>query len=576
MDLAGLASAGSSLSRASGVVVLVLVCVWPVCSHAQSPSTDHLQIEKAKELLGAERWQEIVDLVESDPHPPAELYFYYGTALARLERWDDARRAFHAGARLEPFDKRFPLELAGVAFKQKRYPEAAGHLRHALELAPDDSYANDFLATVYLLLRNPEAALKYWNRIGKPQVAGIEMEPPPKVDSVLLDHAFAFSPADLLRLPDLLTSEARIRSLGTFSSFRFELLARSDGKFDVLFRNHERGGWGSSKLEALFSLFRSLPAETVNPEFFNLGHRAINLVSLYRWDAQKRRVNVRLSGPLGRQARRRYTVGGDWRNENWIIRTSFTGPDTELGSFNLRRTAVAGGLFSVVTGRWNWSAGAELSHREFRNVVPGIALTPSLLAEGFQLKQIMRVNADVWRIPERRVVLSADGSSEGGRIWSDPTHSFLKLQGALRFHWFPRAEGDDYEMQHRVSIGRTVGDVPFDELFVLGVLGDNPLLMRGHVTTRGGRKGSGPIGRNYFISNWDLEKNVLRKYGATLSIGPFIDIGKITDDSPVLGSQKWLVDTGIQVRVRVFGASILLSYGKDLRSGNNAVTARLE
>ncbi len=76
-----------------------------------------------------QRWQEIVTLAESAQHPSADFDFYYGIALAQLARWKDAEQAFIAGARLQPADKRFPLELAGVAFKQKRYVPAVRHLR---------------------------------------------------------------------------------------------------------------------------------------------------------------------------------------------------------------------------------------------------------------------------------------------------------------------------------------------------------------------------------------------------------------------------------------------------------------
>ena len=46
-------------------------------------------------------------------------------------------------------------------------------LHRALQLDPKDEYANEFLATVYFLEGNLEAALKYWNRVGKPQIAEV-------------------------------------------------------------------------------------------------------------------------------------------------------------------------------------------------------------------------------------------------------------------------------------------------------------------------------------------------------------------------------------------------------------------
>ena len=82
--------------------------------------------------------------VESASARGAEIDYYYGSALAHLDRWDQARAAFLAGRRLRPNDERFPVELGGVAFKQKRYAEAARWVREGLRLAPSDAYANDF------------------------------------------------------------------------------------------------------------------------------------------------------------------------------------------------------------------------------------------------------------------------------------------------------------------------------------------------------------------------------------------------------------------------------------------------
>ena len=147
-----------------------------------------------------------------------------------------------------------------------------------------------------------------------------------------------------------------------------------------------------------------------------------------------------------------------------------------------------------------------------------------------------------------------------GRIWSQPSHSFEKLQGSLRLHWFPQSQGDDYEIQHRIRAGKTFGEVPFDELFMLGLERDNDLEMRGHIGTRDGRKGSAPLGRNYFLSNWEADKNVYRNGIFTVKLGPFLDTGKITDASAGLGSQKWLWDLGAQVDGAGFwsGSCVLL------------------
>ncbi len=254
MDIAGTASGPNSLIPTA--VLILLISSFAALAGAQT--SDGPLLDRVRQLSAEQRWQEVVDLVASEPTPSAELDFYLGTASAQLGRWEDAQRAFAAGARLQPGDKRFPLELAGVAFKQKRYEVAARYLRRALHLDPTDAYGNDFLGTVYFLQGNIEAALKYWNRVGKPQIVEVRSQPTPRVNAALLDRARAFAPASLLRLPDLLTTEVRIRGLDIFPTFQFDLQARDDGRFDVLFRNREREGWGQGKLEKLFLLFRGL------------------------------------------------------------------------------------------------------------------------------------------------------------------------------------------------------------------------------------------------------------------------------------------------------------------------------
>src|SRR5262249_1818803 len=250
--------------------------------------------------------QEIVRLAEIEAERSADLNYCYGIALFRLERWDEAKRAFQNGLRQQPDDKRFSLELAGVFFKQKNYAEASDYLRRALRLDPTDPYGNDFVASVYFLQGNLEAALKYWNRVSKPQINEVRLDPTPKVDPALLDHIFAFAPATALGLPELQTTEARVGGLRIFPNYRFDLEARSDGKFDVVFRARERNGWGGSKWEGLLSLFRGLPFQTIHPEFFNIRRRAINFESLVRWDAQKRRLRATLSGPFSENPTWRY------------------------------------------------------------------------------------------------------------------------------------------------------------------------------------------------------------------------------------------------------------------------------
>jgi hypothetical protein len=550
---------------------------------------DGVEVALAQQLFQQEHWEELVQLVPKVAVRSADLDYEYGVALAHLERWDEANEALRTGLRLAPHDKRFPIELAGVAFKQKKYGAAIGYLRRALRLDPKDAYANDFLATLYYLQDDLEAAVKYWNRVDqpgpKPQIAGVRNDPPLRLRPALLDHAFAFSPASTLKLDDLRATEARLRNLDVLPVSRLELVARPEGDFDVVFHAQEMNGFGPTKFEALLRTFGGLPFQEVTPEYLNVNRSAVNVVSLERWDPDKRRTLVSVSGPFGFRTaadpRWRYRLTSDVRNENWDIRNGFTGPVPVLASLNLRREGFKAEISRVVGWRWKWTLGGELSDRDYRNVVAPSLIAPDLLLSGYQLKQTATIHYEFLRSPERRLTATATAGSQAARVWSEPAHVFDKLHAMVEAHWLPRAKGDDYQTRWLARAGRTFGQIPFDELLMLGLERDNDLdndlRMRAHLGVRDGRKGSAPLGRNYFLANWETDKNVYSNGLLAVKLGPFLDTGKITDPrqagtgpASTLGSQKWLCDIGAQAKLRVLGVGVVFSYGKDLRTGNNA------
>jgi tetratricopeptide (TPR) repeat protein len=555
-------------------LLLFVALALPCCALAQSPAQPD-PLPRLQTLLAQKQWSDIVEVAQPISDRSAEVDYIYGIALANLGRYRDAEAAFLAGRGRSPNDSRFPTELAGIAFQQKQRDEAREWLRIALRLTPKDEYANDFLGTIYFLEGNLEESLTYWNRAGKPLVEGIHTEPHFRLDPVLLDRSLAFAPASVLTQSQLLASESRLRGLGVLPHFNVQLEARPDGKFDAVVRGQELNGFGDSKWAALLSTFRGAFFETATPEYYNLHGSATNITSLLRWDKNKRRFSGELSGPLRRDPRWRWQIAADLRNENWSLQNFSALPSFSLGELNMRRGAFSAEIASYHSGRWNWRSGGELSHRNFHGLATDPTLPARLFLDSNELKHFARLNYDLVRIPERRFFISTSASSEEGRVWSSAGSAFLKLRLSSSQNWFPRASNDDYQIQSKVSYGRTVGDVPFDELFMLGIERDNDLMLRAHVGTKDGRKGSAPLGRNYLLSNWEMDKNLYGNGLIRITVGPFLDAGKITDPDSSLGSSGWLYDTGVQFKLRVLGVGFAFTYGKDLRSGNNSFYAYL-
>jgi hypothetical protein len=505
----------------------------------------------------------------------ADLDFLRGLALARQQHWEQARRAFVAGHRKAPNDPRFLVELAGVDYKQNNYLSATRNLRAALRLNSGDTYTLDFLGTIYFLQGNLEAALKYWNAVDKPRLHNVNVQPAPRVKETLLRRAIAFNAPQVLSGDSLLTTHARLENLGIFSRERVGLTSAGNN-FDATLHLAERNGWGDSKLEGAIALLSGLPYATIYPEVYDLGHRAINFTSLVRWDSEKRRAFGTVSTPLFDNPARRLQIYFDARNENWnLSHTLFGG--AAPSDLNMRRIAGGVELRAVVNGRWSWSTGSEIASRSFRNL-PG---TPSVAEKAFfadatSFAYWLRADRSLLRLPEHRFTVDSSAEGRTGRTFAENLGAFGAVRGTLDAHWLPRVSGDDLEMRTRVRAGATLGAVPFDELFQLGVERDNDLWLRGHAGTSGGRKGAAPLGRRYFLTNWEMDKNVYSNGIFAVKLGPFLDNGSITDSSGLFGSQRWLWDTGAQCKVRVLGSvTVVLIYGRDLRGGHNIFYATL-
>ena len=538
---------------------------------SQEFPSDAARLAAAQKAFDAGQYEDAARLASASGDQSADLDFLAGLSLAKLQRWHDSRAALDAGHRKSPREARFLVELAGVDYKLKDMRAAKRELRAALKLDSRDAYAREFLGTLYFLDGNLEAALKYWNAIEKPRLRDVSVQPPTKLDPALLQNAIGFNAPQVLTNNALLGAEARLDNLGIYPYRRVELSPAIGGNYDATLRMPERDLWGEPWWAGALSWLSGLPYATVYPEAYNLGQEAVNVTSLMRWDSEKRRVYADISTPLLHEAKYRFRAYFDGRNENWNLTNTFFGAGPPLSDLNVRRIAGGAGLRSVVNARWSWSTGIEIANRSFRNLTTAAAASgKSFFSDGTSLAYWARLDRSLLRLPEERFTVEGSAEARIGREFANGLGSFGTVRGSLGAHWFPQAKGDDYEIHLRVRAGESFGDVPFDELFQLGIERDNDLWLRGHAGTSDGRKGAAPLGRRYFLANWEVDKNVYGNGFFRVKLGPFVDSGAIADSSGLFGSQRWLWDTGAQCKIRVLGTlTVVLTYGRDLRGGRN-------
>jgi predicted double-glycine peptidase len=429
------------------------------------------------------------------------------------------------------------LGLASKAFREENLSEARQHLTAALNVNPSDAYANDFLATVYFLQDNTEAALKYWNRAGKPSVENILIDPPLRTESVLVDRAFAFSRGSVLNLSDFEKTQARLGALGVFSRYRMELSpSSSNERFDVTLRAAEKAGAN------YWSWARGLPFQSVTPEISNIGGKAINTGSILRWDPNKRRALLFLQTPVQGNPSRGVRISIDGRDEMWT---------SESGDFRMKYLRATVEMQGVPSGRWSWTSGATVSNRRFSNE----------FAEGVELKYSGSVTRTLIRDPSELLNVDSSLAIEAGRLFAASPMRFAKFANTTSMRW--------KSVTSQVRLGHEIGQVPFDERFIIGLERDSDLWMRAHSATVDGRKNASNTSRAFVLTNSDLQKILFNPGWFRLSAGPFVDTGKSSF------SPRWLVDAGIEMRFNILGAfEMNLSYGKSFTDKHHALFLR--
>ncbi len=511
-------------------------------------------------------WAETVRVASQAGSRSAGTSFYEGLALARLGRFEEAEQAFLDGWTAAPRDKRFAIELAGVAYRQQNRAAAKGYLHRALRLDPDDNYANDFLGTLYLLDGNLAAALRYWNRIAKPLVENLLFSPPLDLDPVLRDRTFTLSPGQVFTTARLRTIEANLARLAILADYHFGLSPARDQRFDVTFRSLETAPIVGGRLGKLLPFVRGLPYRTVFVDRSNIGRHAVNFSSLWRWDPNKRRIALDLSGPFRLNPYWRYQLIADARDEHWDLSRTFRGAQAGLDRLRLQRLELGAEMAFGLSARLQWTTGLYVAARRFRNGAGGTAF-----ANSWSFEQRNKMDYGLWTWPERRVRIDTSGRLHTGKTFADLPGRFAVAEGVLKALWYPQSQGEKITVNAAIRAGKTFGSLPFDEYFMLGMERDNDLWLRGHVGTRDGRKGNAPMGTDYTLSQLDVSRTVMELPFFRLQVGPFFDTGRIADPSSQFGSRGWMQDTGLQARIRTIGRMTwTFVYGRDLRDGRGA------
>jgi hypothetical protein len=181
---------------------------------------------------------------------------------------------------------------------------------------------------------------------------------------------------------------------------------------------------------------------------------------------------------------------------------------------------------------------------------------------GAEFSGFARVNYLALNNPERRLTVATEAGTEIGRV-SSLKDGFAKADAAIRANWQP----GPVNVSSALRGGFGGGQIPFDQLSMMGMERDNSLWIRGHLGDYDGKKGNAPMGANYLLLQNDVMRKLYRNEFLYWEAGPFADTGRINGP---YGSNGWMFDTGVESRLRVMhAATVVVIWGHDVVNGGN-------
>ncbi len=538
---------------------LILAGTTAAPVHGQSAEA---ATEEVRRLFLAGEYAEVRRLVcnlRSEGRVDPEISLLHGIAAARQGDLPDAEKILRA---LVQENSRFAAaytELAGLRFLAGDLDTVRKLLEKSLDLDPTQSYARDFLGTVYYLEGRRLRALQMWNRLGQPRIHRIAYVVPEGAAPGVLERLSEINEHEMLTRDKLLQARWTLQMLRLGERLDFRLRPRSADLWDLDLVTDPPRPLGWLPELALLNTANLLTYQRVGFHFPREPLRKAQVEFGFGWHPARRdlRASTRFRFLSLFPDALEVNVSG-W-DEAWSLPTSGD-------SLSLRGARIESRYRVVLPRRQSveFTAGYQQQFGDHAHL------------QGFlNERHLARVGIG-WR---GRIGLTADDTVRldlrlGGRAFfgagtGTRSASGRQVDGHILLDWSVRESGAT-SVQISAMNGRTAGMLPLNDHYRFGVGPGEALPLRAHKTVRVGRNGLAPLARNCFLLNADLSHRLFR-VGIVGVVGKvFFDAARL--DRAVLGArpQGWYRDAGAGLAVQVLGHEVLeVLLGHDLRDGGS-------
>jgi tetratricopeptide (TPR) repeat protein len=532
------------------------------------------QIEEAKQAIQNREFVRAVDILSQAlaVQPSPDAYLYLGIAYGNMKEYRKAEDVLEEGARRYPDDARFHNELAGVFLATRDLDKAKSELRRALDVDPHNDYASDLLASIDISTGEVQSALRSWNKSGRPIIDDILHNYYLNFGSWFVREAVAFHPAGVLRYSQWKTTEARLYATNVFTNVGLEVEpTRIPDHYDAIVRTTYKT---NSMSNMFWDLVKASPYDTTFFNYWNIANSGVNFNSMWRWDYDRRRIQQNVHIPVKLPGIVFADASGAWRSEYWDLSHTVRNDLVDRAHrYDLLSTGVLVAFSHIPNYRVQFGGGATYVNRYAKGELP-------------QLASDSRNDGRFFASTSIRL---ADASSYQSRLNVAAFISRKSILGDFNY------SGGTAELNNRITVskdtrtdinwslkggtsqggGTAINARPVEEYFVLGLDMYPENILRGHGAAVHGRYGNAPIGSDFVLGNFDIDRRIVTvplfntfnlPYIIIKGMG-FVDAAKTWDRTHIFKDSNLLVDVGGGLRFETPTNTFTLVFGRPLRGG---------
>jgi hypothetical protein len=455
----------------------------------------------------------------------------------------------HADDLLAPIRDRCPnasgplRELAAARFAARRWEEAAGFARQAIDRDRGDEYARLVLGASLFMLDDQPGALRAWNEIGQPLLNQVHVEGIRRLRYQTVTDTLGLRPNSLLTADAFLRARHRLDELPDRATARLALKPEDDGFASVDVVIAEQPGLPRGRAELIATGVRvgidrevavRVPGASGDGEMWSAS---------WRWWSNRPKVAVGFAAPRVAGLPGVWRVDGSWETESYTT-----------GGPELRSETRPGGLTvsDWLTGAARYSSGGVDAWGGFARGVNGAPLERRWSTIG-------------WLCQDRHRLVSGHGG-EGVSPNALGARVAARSRPVLRGWRYLAAAGLD-----RVSDNAplTLWPGAGEGWARTPMLRAHPLLDDGAIDV----SGRSAFGRTIGYANLEAQRWFERPALVRLGVAGFVDVAQARRQLDG-GSEPAQSDAGAGLRLRLPGDARILriDFAHGLRDGTNALS----